>query len=331
MTTNTINAVVYSTLTMSSREIADLTGKRHDHVIRDIERMLDDVKIDRPKFGGVYRDAKGEERKCYNLPKNLTLNLVTGYRADMRLKIIDRWLELEGRPQPRHEIPQTLGEALRLAAAENDMRLAAESKVAALTPKAEALDRISTADGTYGLYEAAKILQVKPQKLVQWMGSNRWVYKRTGGKNWLARQEKIDAGYLWHKVRTYTDPNGEEKTRDEVKVLPKGLTKLAQVVPGAFIDLGISTAKGEKTTLEIMQNTLRLLEDRAGERMSSHDVMDGVARASLVWGKMDGTPHEANIDNCKRSLQKCARAITQLWGDVAAEEQRRKVERKVLI
>lgn len=84
-----------NTLTMSSREIAKLTGKRHDHVIRDIEKMLDDVKIDRPKFGGVYLDAKGEKRKCYNLPKNLTLNLIAGYRADLRLKIIDRWLELE--------------------------------------------------------------------------------------------------------------------------------------------------------------------------------------------------------------------------------------------
>jgi len=81
--------------TMSSREIAELTGKRHDHVIRDIEKMLDDVSLDHPNFGGVYVDAKGEQRKCYNLPKNLTLNLIAGYRAAIRLKIIDRWLEME--------------------------------------------------------------------------------------------------------------------------------------------------------------------------------------------------------------------------------------------
>lgn len=87
----------------------------------------------------------------------------------------------------------------------------------------------------------------------------------------------------------------------------------------------------QETTLEIMQNCLRLLEERSAGRMSSHDVMDGVARASAVWGKMDGAPHEANIDNCKRSLQKCARAITQLWGDVVAEEQRREVGRKALV
>ncbi|MCH4090727.1 Rha family transcriptional regulator [Acetobacter sp.] len=93
-----MNTLTTPIATMSSREIAELTGKRHDHVIRDIEKMLDDVKIDHPKFGGVYVDVKGEERKCYNLPKNLTLNLIAGYRADVRLKIIDRWMELEAAP-----------------------------------------------------------------------------------------------------------------------------------------------------------------------------------------------------------------------------------------
>lgn len=94
MTTATA-AITTIPLTMSSREIAELTGKRHAHVIRDIEKMLADVGIDEPKFGSVYTDAKGEQRKCYNLPKNLTINLIAGYRADMRLKIIDRWMELE--------------------------------------------------------------------------------------------------------------------------------------------------------------------------------------------------------------------------------------------
>ncbi|GAD09136.1 hypothetical protein GFGA_1d1214 [Gluconobacter frateurii NBRC 103465] len=86
--------------TMSSREIAELTGKRHDHVIRDIDKMLDENEIDRPKFGGVYRDAKGEERKCYNLPQDFTYALIAGYRSDLRLKIVRRWMELETSAAP---------------------------------------------------------------------------------------------------------------------------------------------------------------------------------------------------------------------------------------
>lgn len=46
-------------LTMSSREIAKLTSKRHDDVVRDIEKMLIVVKIDCLNFEGVYIDAKG--------------------------------------------------------------------------------------------------------------------------------------------------------------------------------------------------------------------------------------------------------------------------------
>ncbi|MBE1723170.1 Rha family transcriptional regulator [Bombella apis] len=85
-------------LTMSSREIAELTGKQHKNVVRDVEKMATDCNLtgsNLSRLAGTYTDAKGERRKCYNLPKNLTITLIAGYRADLRLKIVDRWLELE--------------------------------------------------------------------------------------------------------------------------------------------------------------------------------------------------------------------------------------------
>lgn len=100
-------------LTMSSREIAELTGKRHDHVMRDIKAMLDGLWIDAPNFGAVYQDAKGEKRRCFNLPKRETLILVSGYSVQMRAKIIDRWQELEAQVAAP-AVPKTLSEALRL-------------------------------------------------------------------------------------------------------------------------------------------------------------------------------------------------------------------------
>lgn len=68
-----MNELMSTNLTMSSREIAALTGKRHDHVLRDIRKMLEELEIDRPKFGAVEKDAKGEERSVFNLPKRETL------------------------------------------------------------------------------------------------------------------------------------------------------------------------------------------------------------------------------------------------------------------
>lgn len=84
-------------VTMSSREIAELVGKRHDHVMRDIRAMLVELHGDDviPSFGAIYHDAYGREKPCFNLPKRETLILVSGYSTELRARIIDRWQELE--------------------------------------------------------------------------------------------------------------------------------------------------------------------------------------------------------------------------------------------
>lgn len=84
--------------TMSSREIAELTGKRHDNVMADINKMLTELygEEDVLNFQGIYLDAYKREKPCFNLPKRETLILVSGYNTTMRAAIIDRWQELEG-------------------------------------------------------------------------------------------------------------------------------------------------------------------------------------------------------------------------------------------
>ena len=62
-----------TTSTMSSREIAELCGKRHDNVMTDIRNMLELLKIQSPEFLGDYKDDKGRTYPCFNLPKRETL------------------------------------------------------------------------------------------------------------------------------------------------------------------------------------------------------------------------------------------------------------------
>ncbi len=80
---------------MSSREIAELTGKEHKHVLRDIDNML--ISLGSKIGPGSYTDTSGDPRRCFDLPKRETLILVSGYSVAMRAKIIDRWQELEAK------------------------------------------------------------------------------------------------------------------------------------------------------------------------------------------------------------------------------------------
>ncbi|QKZ07736.1 Rha family transcriptional regulator [Pseudomonas eucalypticola] len=86
---------------MSSREIASVTGKRHDNVKRDIVAMLKELKADVLKFEDIYLDGRNREQIQYLLDREHTDCLLTGYSAGLRMKVIRRWHELEGQFQAR--------------------------------------------------------------------------------------------------------------------------------------------------------------------------------------------------------------------------------------
>ncbi|MCF3953096.1 Rha family transcriptional regulator, partial [Pseudomonas aeruginosa] len=75
-------------VTMSSREITELTGKQHKHVIRDIREMLDALEKDGPVLGHVRedKDSRGYTEN-FHLDRELTETLVTGYSIPLRHKV----------------------------------------------------------------------------------------------------------------------------------------------------------------------------------------------------------------------------------------------------
>nr|WP_235038316.1 Rha family transcriptional regulator [Pseudomonas brassicacearum] len=93
-----------SRTTMSSREIASVTGKRHDNVKRDILAMLKELKVDPLKFEDIYLDGRNREQVQYQLDREHTDCLLTGYSAPMRMKVIRRWRELEQQDGARQAV-----------------------------------------------------------------------------------------------------------------------------------------------------------------------------------------------------------------------------------
>jgi phage regulator Rha-like protein len=143
--------------TMSSREIAELTGKQHFHVKRDIERMLADLAEDPSIYGCTYLDGQNRTQVQYRLDREHTDCVLTGYSAAMRMAVIRRWRELEGArvvaTLPDFSNPAA---AARAWAEQFELQQAANQALAIAAPKVEFVDKYVDSTGLKGFRQTAK-------------------------------------------------------------------------------------------------------------------------------------------------------------------------------
>ena len=87
--------------TMSSLEIAQLTGKEHRNVLRDIRTMLEELYSEKgiPNFGDTYlNEQNGQKYPVFNLPKQECLTLLHGYKFmsnEAYAKVVDYFKDVE--------------------------------------------------------------------------------------------------------------------------------------------------------------------------------------------------------------------------------------------
>ena len=183
--------VMNNEVTMSSREIAELVGKEHKHVMRDL-RVLSEQLGD--MFEGVVQvwthPQNKQQYEEYAIKRDTCITLLTGYDSVSRMKVIKRWQELESAHKPA--IPQTYAAAL-LEAGRLAMELEqAEAQLAIAAPKAEFVDRYVDATGTYGFRQVAKMLSVKENWFSEFLIEKGIMYRLSG--KLTAHSDHIDAG-----------------------------------------------------------------------------------------------------------------------------------------
>lgn len=225
--------------TMSSREIAELTGKRHDHVMRDVRNMLSELQITDPKFGGTYLDGSGRSMPCFHLDRELTETLVTGYSIPLRHKVIRRLHELEdSQAKPAFDIASLNDPKVLLALLTDNVRkvvtleadntelshenLMLEQKVAADAPKAAFFDAVITSTSIHSVREVAQSIGTGQNRLFAYMRQQRWVDRHN-----IPYQGRVEAGYLVAEPHSYFCSEARErKTKFTCKVTGKGFIKL---------------------------------------------------------------------------------------------------------
>ena len=66
-----ISNLFNSNVKMTTREISEVTGKRHDHVKRDTDVMFKELGLDAPNFGAIYLDSRNRQQIEYVLDEEL--------------------------------------------------------------------------------------------------------------------------------------------------------------------------------------------------------------------------------------------------------------------
>ncbi len=97
-TTSPEQEVVVNPKVMLSTEIAALMGKLYKDVMRDIRVITEQLQSANLRFACKsvsYTGSNGQQYKCYELDKEATMVVVTGYDVAARMKVIKRWQELE--------------------------------------------------------------------------------------------------------------------------------------------------------------------------------------------------------------------------------------------
>lgn len=207
-----------SVLTMSSREIADLVESRHDSVKRTIERLQDKGLIQLTPMVEV-KNHLGQVVTEYQLIKRDSYVVVAQLSPEFTARLVDRWQELENQQMP--QIPQTLSEALRLAADQAEQIERQNLLLEQQRPKVEFVQRYVEAGTTKSLRETAKILKMPERTMIDCLVGDGLLFRQSGN---LLPYQKYHAKGLFD-VKTGTTEYGHNYT--QTRVTSKGIEYIA--------------------------------------------------------------------------------------------------------
>ena len=211
--------VKQDTKMMSSKRIAEITGKTHSHVLRDIRDMisqLDDPDMDSSDYQ-VFGSNNGFTDHVL-LSERLSLCLATGYSVQLRMMIIDDWAKMKQELQ-QFNVPNSFSEALMLAAKQQKLIEEQSVIIEEQKPFVEYFERGSAIKDEVDFATFAKMAQLP-------FGRNR-LFQRCRDLKILNScnipyQNYINLGYFKVKQKVFAKPNGVEDIYRQTLITPKG-------------------------------------------------------------------------------------------------------------
>ena len=218
---------------LSSREVAEMVGKDHNKLMRDIRvyiEQLGESTVGRTDFfkESTYRTSQNKEQPCYLVTKKgceFIAHKLTGIKgAEFTAKYIERFHQMEETIQ--NHIPQGK-ELLALAVLEAQKTIEEQTaQIERMRPKEIFADAVATSKQSILIGQLAKLIcqnghEIGQKRLFKWMRENGYLMKAGSDYN-MPMQRYVEQGLFEIKESSIANPDGSTRLTRTTKVTGKG-------------------------------------------------------------------------------------------------------------
>ncbi|WP_260658586.1 phage antirepressor KilAC domain-containing protein [Escherichia coli] len=228
---NTGDTIDSQTLLKMVNEARKLCGEPEVRNNKFIEKILDELDGEHYTKSVVEKMNK-TSMLVITMTYKQALRVAARESKAVRRSLIDKLEELQQANSPAPSFPQTLPEALRLAAELAEQKMQLEQQLVAAAPKVDFADRVSVANGIL-IGNFAKVVGLKQNALFSWLRQNG-ILMAFGARKNVPRQQYINAGYFTVKEVVLDDEDGYQ-----IRLTPQLTGKGQQWLTRKLLDAGL--------------------------------------------------------------------------------------------
>lgn len=218
---------------LDSREVAEMVGKEHNMLLRDIRRYVEQLgqsKIAQSDFfkESTYKNKQNKEQPCYLVTKKgceFIAHKLTGVKGtEFTAKYINRFHEMED--TIKTQLPKG-NDLIALAVIEAQKMIAERDKqIERMKPKEIFADAVSASETSILVGDLAKLIsqngyKIGQKRLFEWLRTNNFLIKCGSSRN-MPQQRFVEQGLFEVKESNIQNPDGSVRITRTTKVTGKG-------------------------------------------------------------------------------------------------------------
>ncbi|MDU9416183.1 MULTISPECIES: Rha family transcriptional regulator [Pseudomonas] len=226
-----MNLMSSTALTMSSQQIADLVGSRHDKVKQSIERLAERAAIQLPPLG-VVRNHLGQAVSVYLVCKRDSFVVVAQLSPEFTAALVDRWQELE-RQAGQGLLPDfsSPADAARAWAEQYEQRQALQLENQQQAEAIASLESLFLSGETPTQF-CKRLNGVNCSRVNSTLLDIGWLYDENRGENGSPRYRvasRVRDKYLTERPRKISPEGGDAFIKYDLQLLLAGAQRLHQL------------------------------------------------------------------------------------------------------